>query len=147
MKLQPDDGPRSSLGIGSGLDNAMRSRRSSLRDSPKGSGSSLGTRRKIVERRPEDSPQECRRLQDWRECTTVAQAFGRLTRPGWVVKLPMQQPEDAVDAEATVTRQGNTVVCRTQVHCRGAPMMAVGIDETVFCCSELRPPASQREPR
>ncbi|RWV96925.1 hypothetical protein GW17_00040318, partial [Ensete ventricosum] len=59
----------------------------------------------------------------------------------------MQQPEDAADAKAAVTRQGNAVVCRTQVHYRGAPMMAVGIDETVFCCSELRPPASQREPR
>ncbi|RZS03979.1 hypothetical protein BHM03_00034244 [Ensete ventricosum] len=41
--------------------------RSSLGDSPKGSGSSLGTRREIAERRPEDSSQECRRLLDWRE--------------------------------------------------------------------------------
>ncbi|RWV77225.1 hypothetical protein GW17_00061980 [Ensete ventricosum] len=37
------------------------------RDSPKGSGSLLGTRREIAGRRPEDSPQECRRLPDWRE--------------------------------------------------------------------------------
>ncbi|RWV95487.1 hypothetical protein BHE74_00011369 [Ensete ventricosum] len=43
------------------------SRRSSLGDSPKGSGSSLGTRRKISRRRPKDLPQECRRLPDWRE--------------------------------------------------------------------------------
>ncbi|RWW40676.1 hypothetical protein BHE74_00053887, partial [Ensete ventricosum] len=67
MKLQPDDGPRSSLGIGPGSDDAVGSRRSSLGDSSKGSGSSLGTRREIAGRRPEDSPQECRRLSDWRE--------------------------------------------------------------------------------
>ncbi|RRT72187.1 hypothetical protein B296_00014394 [Ensete ventricosum] len=67
MKLQPDDGPRSSLGIGRGSDDVVGSNRSLLRDSSKGLGSSLGTRRKITESRPEDSPQECRRLPDWRE--------------------------------------------------------------------------------
>ncbi|RWW06554.1 hypothetical protein BHE74_00023936 [Ensete ventricosum] len=67
MKLQPDNGPRSSLGIGPGSDDAMGSHRSSLGDSPKGSGSSLGTHREIAGRRPEDSLQECRRLPDWRE--------------------------------------------------------------------------------
>ncbi|RWW37180.1 hypothetical protein BHE74_00057752 [Ensete ventricosum] len=41
--------------------------RDSLGDSPKGSGCLLETRQKITERRPEDSPQECRRLPDWRE--------------------------------------------------------------------------------
>ncbi|RWW57313.1 hypothetical protein BHE74_00035931 [Ensete ventricosum] len=40
---------------------------SSLGDSPNGSGSSLGTRQEIARRRPEDSPQECRKLSDWRE--------------------------------------------------------------------------------
>ncbi|RRT32825.1 hypothetical protein B296_00057085 [Ensete ventricosum] len=33
-------------------------------NSPKGSGSSLGTRREITGRRPNDMPQECRRLPD-----------------------------------------------------------------------------------
>ncbi|RWW39597.1 hypothetical protein BHE74_00055062 [Ensete ventricosum] len=37
---------------------------SSLGDSPKGSGSSLGTYREIAGRRPYDSSQECRRLPD-----------------------------------------------------------------------------------
>ncbi|RRT63665.1 hypothetical protein B296_00025436 [Ensete ventricosum] len=36
-------------------------------DTLKGSGSSLGTRQEIAERRPDDSPQECRRLPDWRD--------------------------------------------------------------------------------
>ncbi|RRT66970.1 hypothetical protein B296_00004059 [Ensete ventricosum] len=65
VELQPDDGPRLSLGIGPGSDDAVRSRRSSLGDPPKGSGSSLGTHREITERRPEDSLQECRRLSNW----------------------------------------------------------------------------------
>ncbi|RWV96311.1 hypothetical protein GW17_00040987 [Ensete ventricosum] len=80
MKLQPDDGRGSSLGIGPGSDDAMGSRRSSLRDSPKGSGSSLGTRQEIVGRRPEDSPQECQRLPDWREferCSGISAKFAR----------------------------------------------------------------------
>ncbi|RWW18900.1 hypothetical protein BHE74_00045199 [Ensete ventricosum] len=64
MKLQPDDGPRSSLGIGPSSDDVVGSRRSSLGDSQKGSGSSLGTHREIAGRRPEDSRQECRRLTD-----------------------------------------------------------------------------------
>ncbi|RWV84895.1 hypothetical protein GW17_00053358 [Ensete ventricosum] len=67
MKLQPDVGPRSSLGIGPGSDDAVGSRRSSLGDSPKGSGSLLGTRWEITKRRLGDSPQECRRLPDWWE--------------------------------------------------------------------------------
>ncbi|RWW46339.1 hypothetical protein BHE74_00047738 [Ensete ventricosum] len=52
MELQPDDEPRSSLSIESGLDDVVGSRRSSLGDSPKGSGSSLGACREIAERRP-----------------------------------------------------------------------------------------------
>ncbi|RRT57301.1 hypothetical protein B296_00002871, partial [Ensete ventricosum] len=66
MKLQPDDGLRSSLGIGPSSDDAVGSRRSSLGDSPKESGSSLGTRREIT-RRMEDSLQEYQRLPDWWE--------------------------------------------------------------------------------
>ncbi|RZS24381.1 hypothetical protein BHM03_00057444 [Ensete ventricosum] len=38
--------------------------RDSLGDSPKGSESSLGVRREITGRRPDDLPQECRRLPD-----------------------------------------------------------------------------------
>ncbi|RWV92039.1 hypothetical protein GW17_00045630 [Ensete ventricosum] len=67
MELQPDDGPRSSLSIGPGSDDVVGSRRSSLGDLPKGSGSSLGTQREITERRPDDLPQECRRLPNWQE--------------------------------------------------------------------------------
>ncbi|RRT44785.1 hypothetical protein B296_00045902 [Ensete ventricosum] len=36
-----------------------------LGDSPKGSGSSQGACREITVRRPDDLPQECRRLPDW----------------------------------------------------------------------------------
>ncbi|RWW01204.1 hypothetical protein GW17_00035772 [Ensete ventricosum] len=50
MELQLDDGPRSSLGIGPGSDDVVGSRRRSLGDSPKGSGSSVGTRRKKTRR-------------------------------------------------------------------------------------------------
>ncbi|RWW32346.1 hypothetical protein GW17_00002982 [Ensete ventricosum] len=71
MKLQPDDEPRSSLGIRSSSDDAVGSRRHSLGDSLKGLRSSLGTRREIGERRPEDSAQEYRRLLDWLESTPV----------------------------------------------------------------------------
>ncbi|RWW58226.1 hypothetical protein BHE74_00034930 [Ensete ventricosum] len=66
-KLAGTDGLRSSLGIGLGLDNAVGSHRSSLGDSLKGLRSSLGTRREIARRRPEDLPQEYRRPSDWRE--------------------------------------------------------------------------------
>ncbi|RWW68177.1 hypothetical protein BHE74_00024306, partial [Ensete ventricosum] len=67
MESQPDDGPRSSLSIRPRFGRCSGISRSSLRDSPKGSGSSLGTRREIVERRPDDLPQGCRRLLDWWE--------------------------------------------------------------------------------
>ncbi|RZR90277.1 hypothetical protein BHM03_00018130 [Ensete ventricosum] len=40
---------------------------SSLGDSPKGSGSSLGTCQEIAERKQKDSSKEYRRLPDWRE--------------------------------------------------------------------------------
>ncbi|RWW44296.1 hypothetical protein BHE74_00049955, partial [Ensete ventricosum] len=40
---------------------------SSLGDSLKGSGSSLRARREITRRRPNDLPQECRRIPDWRK--------------------------------------------------------------------------------
>ncbi|RRT50605.1 hypothetical protein B296_00020356 [Ensete ventricosum] len=62
-------------------DEVVGSRRSSLGDSPKGSRSSLGTRREIARRSPKDLPQECRRLLDWPddECTATAQAFRQLT--------------------------------------------------------------------
>ncbi|RRT31308.1 hypothetical protein B296_00050139, partial [Ensete ventricosum] len=65
MELQSDDGPRSSLGIGPGSDDAVGSRRSSLGDSSKGLERSLGTCPEIAERKSEDSPQECQRLSDW----------------------------------------------------------------------------------
>ncbi|RWV80911.1 hypothetical protein GW17_00057736 [Ensete ventricosum] len=61
---------------------------SSLGDPSKGSGSSLGARREITGRRPDDLPQECRRLPDWRKlgkllvrdgCPAIAQAFRWLT--------------------------------------------------------------------
>ncbi|RZR73030.1 hypothetical protein BHM03_00019270 [Ensete ventricosum] len=45
--------------------------RDSLGDSPKGAGSSLGTCREITERRPEDSPQEYRKLPNWWELRKV----------------------------------------------------------------------------
>ncbi|RWW13401.1 hypothetical protein GW17_00022880 [Ensete ventricosum] len=53
-KLAGNDRPRSNLSIGPGSDDAVGSRRRSLGDSPKGSRSSLGTRREITGRRPED---------------------------------------------------------------------------------------------
>ncbi|RRT36355.1 hypothetical protein B296_00005700 [Ensete ventricosum] len=67
MKLQPDDGPRSSLGIGPGSNDVVGSRRSLLGDSPKGSRSSPRTRQEIARRRPKDSSPKYRRLPDWRE--------------------------------------------------------------------------------
>ncbi|RWW13666.1 hypothetical protein BHE74_00047971 [Ensete ventricosum] len=77
IKLQPDDGPRSSIGIGSSSDDAVGSHRRSLGDSLKGSGSSLGTCQEIAGRRPKDSPQEYWRLSNWWE---------RVTHPGWAVE-------------------------------------------------------------
>ncbi|RRT59618.1 hypothetical protein B296_00028301, partial [Ensete ventricosum] len=50
--------------------------RDSLGDSPKGSGSSLGTHREIIEKRPKDLPQECRRLPDWQEAAEPPRANG-----------------------------------------------------------------------
>ncbi|RWW30919.1 hypothetical protein GW17_00004484 [Ensete ventricosum] len=50
-----------------GSDDVVGSRRSSLGDSPKGSGSLLGTCREIVGRRPYDSSQKCWRTPDWLE--------------------------------------------------------------------------------
>ncbi|RZR98396.1 hypothetical protein BHM03_00027747 [Ensete ventricosum] len=64
----------------------MRFRQSSLGDSPKGLGTSLGTRREIAGRRPEDSPEEYQRLPDWWECTTAAKVFGRLAHSSWLVE-------------------------------------------------------------
>ncbi|RWW21074.1 hypothetical protein GW17_00014791 [Ensete ventricosum] len=104
MKLQSDDGPRSSLSIRPGSHDAMGSRRSSLGDSPKGSGSSSGTLREIAGRRPKDSSQECRKTRRKNAggcriggskpsvssgCTIVAQAFGRLTYPGSTDEPPI----------------------------------------------------------
>ncbi|RRT59700.1 hypothetical protein B296_00017364 [Ensete ventricosum] len=66
-KLIENDGLRSSLSIEPRLDDVVGSRRSLLGDSLKGLGSSLGTWWEITGRRPEGSPQECRRLPDWRE--------------------------------------------------------------------------------
>ncbi|RWV85779.1 hypothetical protein GW17_00052405, partial [Ensete ventricosum] len=48
------------------VEGSRKAYRDLLGDSSKGSGSSLGTSRKITGRRPEDSPQEYRRLPDWR---------------------------------------------------------------------------------
>ncbi|RRT34101.1 hypothetical protein B296_00054889 [Ensete ventricosum] len=82
IELQPDDGPRSSLGIGPGSEDVVGSRRHSLGDSPKGSGSSLGTRtgdhRKKTERLATRLP----------EATGLVGA-GRLNRPDleiWVLR-------------------------------------------------------------
>ncbi|RWV95335.1 hypothetical protein GW17_00042044 [Ensete ventricosum] len=58
------DGLRSSLGIGPGLDDAVGPRREFARRFAKGSGSSLGARRVITGRRPDDLLQECQRLSD-----------------------------------------------------------------------------------
>ncbi|RZS09394.1 hypothetical protein BHM03_00040470 [Ensete ventricosum] len=55
---------------------------SSLGNSLKGSGSSLGTRREIIERRPKDSSQECGRLSDWRECSPQPAAGFSIADPG-----------------------------------------------------------------
>ncbi|RZS29255.1 hypothetical protein BHM03_00062978 [Ensete ventricosum] len=44
-----------------------KTHRKIIGDSSKGSGSSLGARREINGRRPDDLPQECRRLPDWRK--------------------------------------------------------------------------------
>ncbi|RZR94435.1 hypothetical protein BHM03_00023122 [Ensete ventricosum] len=51
----------------SGSDDVVGSRRSSLGDSSKGSGSSLGTHWEIAGKRLEDSSQEGHRLPDWRD--------------------------------------------------------------------------------
>ncbi|RWV80474.1 hypothetical protein GW17_00058256 [Ensete ventricosum] len=54
MKLQPDDGPRSSLGIGSGLDDLIGSRREFTRRFTEGirklAGNTLVDRRKKTRR-------------------------------------------------------------------------------------------------
>ncbi|RRT48769.1 hypothetical protein B296_00029052 [Ensete ventricosum] len=63
-KIIGDDRPKLSLGIEPSLDDVVGSRRSSLGDSSKGLRSSLGIRWEITERRPKDSPQECRKLPD-----------------------------------------------------------------------------------
>ncbi|RWW69296.1 hypothetical protein BHE74_00023120 [Ensete ventricosum] len=63
---------------------------SSLGDSPKGLGSSLGVCREIIGRRPDDLPQEWRRLPDWRKLGLSLSLwyFRQLTHPGPVGKLP-----------------------------------------------------------
>ncbi|RWW52845.1 hypothetical protein BHE74_00040703 [Ensete ventricosum] len=66
---------------------------SSLGDSSKGSGSSLGARREITGRRSNDLPQEYRRLPDWRKLGLSLslcewQVYGR--RPNfWAVEPPV----------------------------------------------------------
>ncbi|RRT73084.1 hypothetical protein B296_00017727 [Ensete ventricosum] len=61
---------------------------SSLGDSPKGSGSSLGARQKITRRRPDNLPQECWRLPDWQKLGLSLSLwyFRQLTRLGSVGK-------------------------------------------------------------
>ncbi|RWW87209.1 hypothetical protein BHE74_00003980 [Ensete ventricosum] len=49
------------------IDGSRKAYQDSLGDSTKGSGSSLGTHWEIARRRSKDSPQECRRLLDWRK--------------------------------------------------------------------------------
>ncbi|RWW55627.1 hypothetical protein BHE74_00037729 [Ensete ventricosum] len=64
----------------------------SIRDSPKGSGSSLRICWEITERISEDFPKECQRLLDWRESTTRTEEsgyFGRLSRLGPTGKPPV----------------------------------------------------------
>ncbi|RRT48058.1 hypothetical protein B296_00025143 [Ensete ventricosum] len=67
MKLQPDNGPRSSLGIGPGLDDVVGPRRKFARRFTEGIGKLARNTWEITGRRPENSPQECRRLPVWRE--------------------------------------------------------------------------------
>ncbi|RWV79581.1 hypothetical protein GW17_00059260 [Ensete ventricosum] len=63
---------------------------SSLGDSPKGLRSSLGVHWEITGRRPNDLPQECRRLSDWRKLgLSLSLYFRRLTRPGSAGKSPV----------------------------------------------------------
>ncbi|RWW70653.1 hypothetical protein BHE74_00021654 [Ensete ventricosum] len=96
MKLQPDVGPRSSLGIGPGSDDAVGSRRSSLGDSPKRSGSYWEHARRSSE---EDQKTCCKNARGCQiggskspvsgGCPAVAQAFGQLTHLGRVVEPPV----------------------------------------------------------
>ncbi|RZS28915.1 hypothetical protein BHM03_00062569 [Ensete ventricosum] len=71
---------------------------SSLGDSPKGSGSSLGARPKITGRRPYDLPQECWRLPDWWKLGISLSLwyFQRLTCPGQRVNRPYPNFSDTV---------------------------------------------------
>ncbi|RRT64374.1 hypothetical protein B296_00004326 [Ensete ventricosum] len=66
MELQPDNGLRSNLGIRLGSDDAVGSHREFARRFTKGIGKLIGNMREIIERSPEDLPQEYRRLLDWR---------------------------------------------------------------------------------
>ncbi|RWW03384.1 hypothetical protein GW17_00033460 [Ensete ventricosum] len=85
MELQPDDGPRSSLGIVPGFGRC--------------SGISLEFARRFaewIEKLAGRSPEEDRktrhknvggcRIGGTGGCTAVALVFGRLTRPGWAVE-------------------------------------------------------------
>ncbi|RWW61518.1 hypothetical protein BHE74_00031426 [Ensete ventricosum] len=67
MKLQPDNEPRSSLGIGPGLDDAMGPHREFARRFAEGIRNLLGARHEITEKRSDDLSQECWRLPDWQK--------------------------------------------------------------------------------
>ncbi|RRT61009.1 hypothetical protein B296_00035021 [Ensete ventricosum] len=67
MKLQPDNGPRSSLGIGLGLDDAVGPRREFTRRFAKGIRKLAGSTPGDHWKKTGDLPQECWRLPDWRK--------------------------------------------------------------------------------
>ncbi|RWW02709.1 hypothetical protein GW17_00034187 [Ensete ventricosum] len=69
---------------------------SSLRDSPKGSGSSLGTRREIAGKKIEGLTQKCRRLLDYAGNPGSGQHFRQVNRPGRWVNRPYLNFHDTI---------------------------------------------------
>ncbi|RWV95558.1 hypothetical protein GW17_00041807 [Ensete ventricosum] len=67
MKLQRDNGPISSLGIGPSLDNEVGPHREFARRFAEGIRKLARARNEITERRSDDLPQECQRLPDLRK--------------------------------------------------------------------------------
>ncbi|RWW02385.1 hypothetical protein BHE74_00041622 [Ensete ventricosum] len=67
MELQPDNGPRSSLDIGPGSDDAVGSCREFVRRFAEGIGKLAGNMKEDHREKPEDLPQECQRLPNWRK--------------------------------------------------------------------------------
>ncbi|RRT60002.1 hypothetical protein B296_00004019 [Ensete ventricosum] len=72
-KIAGNNGPRSSLGIGPSLDDAVGFRREFARRFTEGIEKLLGTRQEITGRRPKDLLQVCRRLPDCQKlCLNLA---------------------------------------------------------------------------